>query len=61
MRVAVWMLVNDKRVLSIDVWGGSPCTAVTPTCTDKEAGSNGVGLSMDTITWAEGDERTEDN
>jgi hypothetical protein len=30
------------------VWGGSPCTAVTPTCTDKEAGSNGVGLSMDT-------------
>ena len=30
------------------VWGGSPCTAVTPTCTDKEAGSNGVGFSMDT-------------
>jgi hypothetical protein len=30
------------------VWGGSPCTAVTPTCTVKEAGSNGVGLSMDT-------------
>ena len=30
------------------VWGGWPCTAVTPTCTDKEAGSNGVGFSMDT-------------
>jgi hypothetical protein len=27
------------------VWGGSPCTAVTPTCTDKEAASNGVGLT----------------
>jgi hypothetical protein len=42
-------------------WGGSPCTAVTPACTDKEAGSDGVGFSMETrVTWAEGDERTED-
>jgi hypothetical protein len=32
----------------VGVWGGSPCTAVTSTCTDKEAGSNGVGFSMDT-------------
>ena len=30
------------------VWGDWPCTAVTPTCTGKEAGSNGVGFSMDT-------------
>jgi hypothetical protein len=32
----------------VGVWGGSPCTAVTPTCTAKEAGSNSVGFSMDT-------------
>jgi hypothetical protein len=32
----------------VGVWEGSLCTAVTPTCTDKEAGSNGVGLSRDT-------------
>ena len=30
------------------VWGGWPCTAVASTCSDKEAGSNGVGFSMDT-------------
>jgi hypothetical protein len=32
----------------VGIWGSSPCTAVPPTCTDKEAGSNGVGFSMDT-------------
>jgi hypothetical protein len=34
--------------VGVGIWGGLPCTAVTPTCTDKEAGSNGVGFSMDT-------------
>jgi hypothetical protein len=34
--------------VGVGVWGGSLCTAVAPTCIDKEAGSNGVGFSMDT-------------